>query len=100
MTSTSDEVGHTATPWYRYGNVLVGPHGETLVTAHKGISFDFEANDLAEGNAEFVLRAANSHDSLVKALEDVMDGFYKSDGSLDAAMKQARAALSQAKGEK
>ena len=44
----------------------MGPHGETILTAHRGQSFDLDANDFAEGNAAMAAAALD----LLAALKD------------------------------
>jgi hypothetical protein len=122
MSSTSDEAGHTATPWHRLqgfaepGHPIYKPGKLVIriVRARKPEETDFEKIALVDGenaakDAEFMTRAVNSHDSLVKALEKTTDwivalaasgdaGFW--DGEKVEEVIEARAALSQAKGGK
>ena len=66
---------HTATPWYtRHGQIssLTSTHGCTIAncnTTAKGIS-----DEEAEANAALIVRAVNSHATLVEALEDARRG--------------------------
>ena len=106
MTSTSDEVGHTATPWS--AREYVAPVGNWYVKGFGGETV-ISGLGLKRGDALIIERAVNSHDSLVKALEKTTDwivalaasgdaGFW--DGEKVEEVIEARAALSQAKGGK
>ena len=63
----------------------------------KNAIFDSKGNDLCDcvddRTTDTILRMAHSFDGLVEALEAILDGVYRADGSLDAAMNQAREAL-------
>lgn len=53
-----------------------------------------------EANAAFIIRACNSYDDLVKALEEIRDAIPANQGGTQGAIrKRAVAALSSAKGE-
>ena len=112
MTSTSDEVGHTATPWTiipektREIDWLWVMHEQTRIC--RVVLYHGEKEE-QRANAAFIVNAVNSHDSLVKALEKTTDwivalaasgdaGFW--DGEKVEEVIEARAALSQAKGGK
>lgn len=74
---------HTPTPWRaarndHYWEIHGGDHGQIGdVCASKFIYVDgdklpsYEAELIAEANAAFIVRAVNSHDALVKALEEI-----------------------------
>ena len=119
MSSTSDEVGHTATPWRlkqatKYDDL--DPTQCHKVSGKNWDTFALVVTQVGEkpspegaANAAFIVRAVNSHDSLVKALEKTTDwivalaasgdaGFW--DGEKVEEVIEARAALSQAKGGK
>lgn len=74
----SDRPAHTALPWgLRYrGNQLaiVGDAGEWLAVLPHAPSDGFGLMALAEihANAALIVRAVNSHDELVKALEAIL----------------------------
>ena len=99
MTSTSDEVGHTATPWS--AREYVAPVGNWYVKGFGGETV-ISGLGLKRGDALIIERAVNSHDSLVKALEKAVNDIRG--GALDPDdfpwMQEAVAALSQAKGGK
>lgn len=104
---------HTATEW-RVGPTISpveGPHYATITDGSSRVAdvyAEFSSIPEMEANAAFIVRCVNSHDALVKALEDMLRAVNDciEDGSLDAdAVKkhdstiQARAALALAKGE-
>lgn len=115
MTSTSDEVGHTATPWFVYDeaktvSAVNSPEdgGDIVCDAPEDAT---ESMKRWDANAAFIVRAVNSHDSLVKALENAESALrYCEQNSLspndilrpkvEVTIKSITAALSQAKGGK
>ena len=116
MTSTSDEVGHTETPWTitpektREIDWLWVMHEQTRIC--RVVLYHGEKEE-QRANAAFILRACNSHDSLVKALEaaqatlrhvhDLLidrQTFSRTRETINAECRSITAALSQAKGGK
>ena len=57
------------------------------------------SHEEARANAAFIVRACNSHESLVVALERMLAEYGFDNGSIHSARYQARAALQLAKGE-
>jgi hypothetical protein len=109
---------HTPTPWKAEyigdkslaealtGRPTVGFIGDYRITAVGVRGYDLHAEDAID--AEFVVKAANSHAALVAALQQIIDMNvqYAIDRYGDAAKAEtmacvsvARAALSQAKGD-
>ena len=108
MSSTSDEVGHTATPWN--AREYVAPVGNWYVKGFGGETV-ISGLGLKRGDALIIERAVNSHVSLVKALENAESALrYCEQNSLspndilrpkvEVTIKSITAALSQAKGGK
>lgn len=94
---------HTPTPWIvskrNAGAIplhfqppeVLGRNGDMCVATQLGNGKE------AEANAEFIVRAVNSHDALVAALETLLQKCRVRNGQLE--LDQARAALALAKGE-
>lgn len=103
MSNTSDEVGHT--PWKEGADFeIIDARG--CVIADTAYFVDCTSEDARQVRST-ILRAVNSHDSLVKALERFVrirdwshDESHSARLEYDAAADAARAALSQAKGGK
>lgn len=107
MTSTSDEVGHTATPWFVDGdgiNRLIRGADQTIVAKRHRLP-----REIHSANFALIVNAVNSHDSLVKALELILPlaKGYSPNGQTAQAkatchswVELAEDALSQAKGGK
>lgn len=78
------EAKHTLTPWNREdggednrGSVIFGPNGETIAET-TGLSFDGEnGDDEDRSNAEFIVRAVNSHKGLVMRLKDMAKKYHE-----------------------
>ncbi len=104
--------GHTATPWvyrkvktsigfaYRVGaeEIVNGTHGATVLYDDNTI-LNPHASGVQEANAEFIVRACNSHDDLVKALKlcaAVCSGETMNKNGLIKALEAARSALAKA----
>lgn len=97
------DIKHTATPWrtkesgldfYIQGDAIRKGRRENICT----IPSDFKRG---AANAEFIVRAVNSHEALVKALDDCVNAMYAdnpADGWLEI-IQAGRAALAQARGE-
>jgi hypothetical protein len=87
----------TPRPWQIKGNGVYGPNGDWVLT--------FNATARGRANAELIVRAVNSHDALVAALErciitlnSAMDKDFPLNLTWDDAVGMARAALKLAKG--
>jgi len=111
MTSTSDEVGHTATPWFVSGSEGHETQNDqwypwrTIGSEPDGTRIcdltPIRREELNKANAAFIVSAVNSHDSLVKALEEIANHPTGGVGCNPVSfVETARAALSQAKGGK
>jgi hypothetical protein len=93
---------HTPTPWARYDDGKLAARG-WIKSVCKGIPEQMVAQAIGvgaieerEANAAFIVRAVNSHDDLVKALEAMLE---KHGGlEISPAARQARAALAKAVG--
>jgi superfamily II RNA helicase len=84
---------HTATPYYMHNGFLSSEAGGEIVAEIKGATKD---------DAEFIVRACNRFDDLVKALEQIAR--LSTEGEVSANMQYAlgdiaRAAVHKAKGE-
>lgn len=99
-------MSHTPTPWRlthpcAYGNGIYGDEnqwiGYTLIIT-EGVAG-------AQANADFIVRAVNSHDALVDALQNILNGIDTGvitsdhDEIFANATRQAAKALKLAKGE-
>lgn len=111
--------GHTPTPWkvlypslnisadVPCSGVLAGVCRwcAGLPSTVPGVAFDL-SRDEQEANARFIVRACNSHEKLVEAIEQLLDTFYgggdRTEGHEMAMQRQAyaaaRAALALAEG--
>ena len=87
---------HTPTPWHYWPHFDNGVITEDSMGVH--IVRMTGVNTLA--NAEFIVRAVNCHDELVKALEAVVRDWDSPDVSPERIRDQAIAALAKAKGGK
>ena len=78
----------TARPWRWDELQLIGADGEFVIDSapYEGQWFD---GDNAEANKSLIVRAVNSHEALVAALRDLLDGSEP----WDVRATQARAAL-------
>lgn len=96
---------HTATPWTISGGMQ--GNGARLIMAHEHSGAEYtvatatlppfgDREQLRENNAEFIVRAVNSHEALVSALREALD--YIGCNSGGAVQDQMRAALKLAKG--
>jgi hypothetical protein len=96
---------HTATPWNLVDNglyfeIVVPWSGAPEVIDQycpKICTVSYQDNDGIKGtpNAEFIVRACNAHDDLVKALKLMLDAFYYDplDANRDVAIECAEDAL-------
>jgi len=92
------EAKHTATPWKEpvrsgSGNYFIYAEGREQPIC--GVSF----HDDGGANAEFIVRACNSHDALVSALRNLYEAIDSCVDLTPEVLQQASAALSLAKGE-
>jgi hypothetical protein len=92
-------VRHTPTPWefslwHSYDNAVISAPGIRATIAEcfyqPADAFNVPDGMDAQANAEFIIRACNAHDALVKALQTICDKTIDSD-----ARKVATAALAQ-----
>jgi len=94
------EIKHTPGPWRidaPAGSVIIGPDEIDVALTFAGSGFRELETD--EANAEFIVRACNSHDELLAALQRVADWIFNIDGDCVAdAQAWARAAIAKAKG--
>jgi len=81
---------HTPTPWSRYKNAAHGPEGDCVFVCN-GIDSPNDAN------AEFIVRAVNSHEALLAAAKDAIE--YCSDLIGPAIAQRLREAIAQAEQE-
>lgn len=63
-------VEHTPTPWAADGVYVVAKHGPTVADCGKSPSMGWPER---RANVDFIIKAANSHDALVKALTDILE---------------------------
>ena len=103
---------HTPTPWH------VSAHWDSYYSPYYLLHGDVPADneqtatsirDQHEANAAFIVRCCNSHDELVKALEELLEdcdgwsnpetGAYRLFHPTMASLNKARKALAAAKGE-
>lgn len=85
---------HTQTPWKAVKHYIFSDDGKTLIA-----SIDGESPDKCAANRDLIVRAVNSHEALVSALEK-MSGYLNSMPDLyvpDDVKEAARAALALAK---
>ena len=102
---------HTPTPWVARGLAIyqrekwsdgtdTGSRYIAQVQSASSDSLDEDGTDAS--NAEFIVRAVNSHDALVAALRSVLDTFDRQNVPLPAYLRrdeaQARAAIALAEG--
>ena len=93
---------HFPLPWrHENGLVKAVSHGKWFTVVRGGSKF---TPDGVKANAAFIVRACNSHDELVAALESMMPERIGYDQSMSIdmylnAVDKARAALAKAKGE-
>ena len=89
---------HTPTPWRvgDAGNTVFGP--KTDKPAPQIIADLMGCGENRKANAAFIVRAVNSHDLLVNALEAVLDAGYL-EGAYQPTIDMVHAALAAAKGE-
>ena len=92
---------HTLVPW-----MLSDSHG-LCVVSEKGVVADLEksrtsaeSSEESRANAEFIVRACNSHDALLAACKALMTRFEHTGEAWmdDPAMVQARAVIAKAEG--
>jgi hypothetical protein len=91
---------HTPTPWrdcappsnFHKGKIFIRPaNGERLIAI---VSGEMQQDEI-RANAAFIVRAVNTHDDLVEALKDLLDGT----GDMTAErIEKARAALRKGEG--
>lgn len=88
MTKAELLAGHTPLPWERqstdcegpdYGVSIIGSNLGGLVAAALPWSTEIEDGDFSrvEANAEFIVRACNSHYDLLEALQALVNSFEK-----------------------
>lgn len=67
------ETKHTKTPWARRDFEIVGPFGSRKnVCEMTGLSESYDEN---VANARLIVKCVNSHDELVKALQDMQEKY-------------------------
>jgi hypothetical protein len=81
---------HTPTPWYVNGRVWIKPKNNGWPIARI-------QGDQREADAEFIVQACNSHDSLVAALDQARDDILAN--SLSGALDTIETAIAKAKGQ-
>ncbi len=68
---------HTKTPWIKdKRGALRGADGSEIAVWNLGL-VGVQRSDISEGNSEFILRAVNSHDALIEALEALNDSWLE-----------------------
>jgi len=87
---------HSATPWVRDGTIMSPDHLEIdLRLDDKGenwITIKGDKDKVVEANAEFIVRAVNSHEELVEACiiaEQNLSPIYSSDHLVIKSLRQA-----------
>ena len=94
---------HTPGPWKRDSSSLVpnlypfiaGPNGEAIADVWGDV-------DVANANAEFIVRACNAHDDLLVACEEALEdlAFFNAEWDCyDEVEGKCRTAIAKAKGE-
>ena len=92
---------HTKTPWWRGGFASIW----SGVQEQSAINSDLVCilpglDENREGNAEFIIRAVNSHDELVEALQDmlalVVNGVQGCDDDPEKMVERTREAINKA----
>ena len=86
---------HTPTPWNTAGFEIWA--GSKRITMGQG-SFDEKDRSVRRANVRFIIRAVNSHDAMVEALESALTEIDKLPGRDGLGLKLA-SALKLAKGE-
>lgn len=61
---------HTPTPWTFDGTYVVAKFGPTVADCAKSPSMGWGER---RANADFIIKACNAHDELVKALRDILE---------------------------
>lgn len=99
------KVKHTSPPWKFDGKstgvIFEGATGYTIATVHfaKGRAIsNINFNRISMENAAFIVRAVNSHDMLVDALESVLEDTQHGELLTVGKLVQARISLKLAKG--
>ena len=90
---------HTPTPWLSDGLLIRVVGGEIIAVIHEGDEDAKEITPIEMANSQFIVRAVNSHDELVIALQRAqkkLDTLATPDHELAQIIQ---AALSKAKGE-
>lgn len=101
MTPTAPRPTHTPGPWMSFdsGTKVITCDSESLLIASLE---ECEVETVAErkANAEFIVRACNSHEELVEALRDLLQVIATDELIPESVsyMQQARAALAKAEG--
>lgn len=93
--SLSPRPAHSRRPWQAAGHAVFTcpPFGSLVARCHAGTS-----DTHREADAEFIVRAVNAHDALVKALRLMHDSYcWPNDDGIAA--QRARAALALAEGD-
>lgn len=98
---------HTPTPWRADWRDIYDSNGDKICTfsEYNPQWEDDETFVRSEANASHIVRCVNSHDALVKALEDMVDNFNEEKlewmvSAEKGAVANARAAIAAAKEEK
>ena len=87
---------HTPTPWFVERDCIHNNEVEILML--DGIVGKNSRPEEYKANAEFILRAVNCHDDLVKALDGLYSSIKAGKLNLNQALADTRAALAKAKG--
>ncbi|GEM_PF-3404207 len=108
------KVNHTPTPWAYSPNINVHAANDreiarTIVNCPDSPFYEAKWLEEAACNAEFIVRAVNSHEELLAACEDLLsdaEGYARTCGASDAAKRRiygrcerARSAIAKAKKE-
>lgn len=92
-----NENKHAPTPWrITETERIVGQDGRTIRI--EGVAFPGGADPEAVANAEFIVRACNSHEALLESLQEMVKWIEEGDYE-DGFLGKARAAIAKATGE-
>lgn len=100
---TTPQTNHTPTPWRQHDSpsavIAIRAGSQTIahVFKHIGSAVLMDQAHEGAGNADFILRAVNSHDELVAALTFIAQSSDFNGGTFPLELQQiARAALAKA----
>jgi hypothetical protein len=100
--------GHTPVPWRQQGELTIDPTGGTRTMAYEiyrdGGPFGHPATCDLLADAEFIVRAANAHEALLRSICGLLEWVLNdnpggiADSALASWVDSARAAIAEAEG--